>query len=314
MTAETTAFPLRHSAIGKRPRPRSHWLIALLDRRAARWLLAAFTLFLLLGVGIPAWRHLYPATAAPGWSYRVQLDAIERVSALVPDGQGGFYISQEIQDGKGRILRAASGDRLSQVESGLSKPDGMVLYRGGIAFSQEQGEHPVYWMNGEGTRQLFSADSVEGLATDGHYLYAVEDLHGNGRLLRYDPETDSVTTLRSGLDQAEAVASCPDGRLFYSEKVRGQVRQLTLGGQDPVVLDGLREPGFLMCNREGLWITEDANHQARVLLLDRRNQLHPVLAHLRSPQTIVETEPGRYLVAEQGRNRVLELERASAAP
>lgn len=314
MSAETAPLPRRRSPFRKRPRFGGPPLMLLIDRRAARCLLAVAALALLVGAGIPAWRHLYPASAAQGWGYRVHLDAIEQVSALLPDGQGGLYLSQELQDGKGRILRAGPGDQRSEVASGLFKPDGMVRYRGGVAFSQEQGEHPVSWINDQGTRQLFSADSVEGLATDGHYLYAIEDRHGNGRLLRYDPETDSVTTLRSGLDEAEAVASCPDGRLFYSEKNRGHVRELRADGRDPVALDGLREPGFLLCNREGLWITEDTTHMARVLLLDAHGGLNVVLSHLRSPQTIVETTPGRYLVAEQGRNRVLELERQEDHP
>ncbi|MCO6058834.1 hypothetical protein NG726_19420 [Pseudomonas sp. MOB-449] len=312
MAIETVPAPRRR--IGRRPRPGLQPLMLLLDRHAARWLLATVVLALLLGAGIPAWRHLYPVTAEPGWNYRIYLDAIERVSALVPDGQGGLYVSQEIQDGKGRLLRTTPNARDGVVESGLSKPDGMVRYRGGVAFSQEQGEHPVFWMNDQGTRQLFTADSVEGLTTDGHYLYAVEDLHGNGRLLRYDPESDSVTTLRSGLDEAEGIASCPDGRLFYTEKARGHVRQLLPDGQDSIVLDDLREPGFLLCNREGLWITEDATHLARVLLLNNQGSLSTVLSHLRSPQTIVEVSPGRYLVAEQGRNRVLELKRRPPAP
>ncbi|MFZ6044880.1 hypothetical protein ACFW0H_01985 [Pseudomonas sp. CR3202] len=311
MPAEIAPLPRRQAPAGKGPRPRPQLLTLLLDRRAARWLLVAFALALLAGAAVPAWRHLYPATAAPGWSYRVLLDSIERVSALLPDDQGGLYVSQEIQDGKGRILRIGPGDDRRAVETGLSKPDGMAPFRGGVAFSQEQGEHPVYWMNSQGTRQLFSANSVEGLASDGHFLYAIEDLHGDGRLLRYDPETDSVTTLRSGLDEAEAVASCPDGRLFYSEKKLGHVRELRPDGHDPVVLDGLNQPGFLLCNKEGLWITEDATHTARVLLLDARGELNVVLSHLRSPQTIVETAPGQYLVAEQGRNRVLELKRES---
>ncbi|WP_082073239.1 hypothetical protein [Pseudomonas sp. LFM046] len=306
MVVETT--PVSRHRIGRRPRHNLLPLMLLLDRRSSRWLLATVALLLLAGAGIPAWRHLYPVSAAPGWSYRVKIDEVERVSALVPDDQGGLYISQEMQDGNGRILRTGKGDSRSEVQSGLSKPDGMVRYRGGVAFSQEQGEYPVYWMNGHGTRQLFTANSVEGLATDGHYLYGVEDLHGNGRLLRYDPESDSVTTLRSGLDQPEGVASCPDGRLFYTEKARGQVRLMQPDGKDPVVLDGLREPGFLLCNRDGLWITEDATHMARVLLLDGADHLSTVLSHLRSPQSMVEVAPGRYLVAEQGRNRVLELQ------
>src|SRR5262245_50593862 len=144
MSAETAPLPHRRSPVRKRPKPGAHPLMLMLDRRAARWLLAAIALILLISAGVPAWRHLYPASAASGWSYRVYLDAIERVSALVPDGQGGLYISQEIQDGQGDILRATPDDRLSRVETGLSKPDGMVSYRGGVAFSQEQGEHPVF--------------------------------------------------------------------------------------------------------------------------------------------------------------------------
>ncbi|OWJ91151.1 hypothetical protein B6S59_25620 [Pseudomonas sp. A46] len=315
MSAETAPLPRRRSPFPKSRRMRGQALSLLLDRAAARWLLTAFALLLLLGAGIPAWHHLYPASASEGWRYKLFLDDIERVSALLPDGRGGLYISQELQDGKGRILHAGPGDRRHAVESGLSKPDGMVRYRGGVAFSQEQGEHPVLWMNDLGTRQLFSADSVEGLASDGHFLYAIEDRHGDGRLLRYDPETDSITTLRSGLDEAEAIASCPDGRMYYSEKTFGHVRELHADGRDPVVLDGLREPGFLLCNQDGLWVTEDATHMARVLLLSPQGRLSTVLSHLRSPQTIVEISPGRYLVAEQGRNRVLELqdERISSA-
>ncbi len=313
MSANITSLPHRRSPFRKRSRPGGQWLMLLLDQRTARWLLGSLALILLVSAGIPAWRHLYPAIAAQGWRYQVHLDGIDRVSALLPDGQGGLFLSQELQDGRGRIVRTGPGGRSSEVESGLSKPDGMVRYRGGIAFSQEQGEHPVLWMNDLGIRQLFSADSAEGLSTDGHYLYAIEDRHGNGRLLRYDPESDSVTTLRSGLNEAEAVAFCPDGRLFYSEKTSGQVRQLKDDEQDPVVIDGLHEPGFLLCNQDGLWVTEDATHMARVLLLDAAGKLQVVLSHLRSPQTIVEANPGRYLVAEQGRNRVLELQR-NASP
>ncbi|MBC9250719.1 hypothetical protein A9179_10570 [Pseudomonas alcaligenes] len=269
---------------------------------------------LLLGAAIPAWRHLYPATAANGWTSSVYLDGIERASALLYDDNGGLYVSQEIQDSQGRILQLYANGQTRRVIEGLSKPDGMAGYRDGVVYSQEQGEHPVIWMNEQGSRELFTADSVEGLASDGRYLYAVEDLHGIGRLLRYDFESDSVTTLRSGLDEAESIANCPDGRFFYTEKTLGHIRQLIGNGSDPVVLDGLHEPGFLLCNKEGLWITEDATHMARVLLWQGADRLITVLSHLRSPQTIVEVAPGHYLLAEQGRNRILQLSRQESQP
>jgi hypothetical protein len=38
-----------------------------------------------------------------------------------------------------------------------------------------------------------------------------------------------------------------------------------------------------------------------------------VLSHLRSAQTVLALEPGHLLVAEQGRNRILEINRVSDA-
>jgi len=68
-----------------------------------------------------------------------------------------------------------------------------------------------------------------------------------------------------------------------------------------------------MCNEEGLWITEDATHRARLLLLDRTGSLQTILRGLRSGQTVLPLAPGRLLLAEQGRGRILEVERLPAA-
>ena len=48
---------------------------------------------------------------------------------------------------------------------------------------------------------------------------------------------------------------------------------------------------------------------ARLLLMDKSGTQHVVLDHLRSPQTLLPVAPRRYLLAEQGRNRILELNR-----
>ena len=260
-------------------------------------------------LALAAWRHFAPPQAEAGWRYAVYLDDVDKVSALAIDGQGTLLLSQELQNGLGRILQRAEDGSLAEVELGLSKPDGMVAYRGGVVFSQEQDAEPVLWYGGTGTRVLFSGRNIEGLANDGRYLYAIEDRHGDGNLLRYDPETDITLVLRKDLDEAEAITACPDGRLYYSEKAKGQVRQLATEGADPLVLDGLNQPGFLLCTSDGLWITEDATHMARLLLLDGNGRQHTVLSHLRSAQTLLQTAAGQYLLAEQGRNRVLSLQR-----
>jgi hypothetical protein len=292
------------------------WRRALKPYGKRSWLLMTQVLLvaLLSTLTYMAWRHLSPPVAETGWHYEVLLDDIEKVSAIAQDAQGDLLLSEELQSGAGRILRYSADGSLAPVEAGLSKPDGMVSFRDGVVFSQEQGDKAVLWRTPERTVELFTGSNVEGLANDGHYLYAIEDRHGDGRLLRYDPSSDSTLILRTGLDQAEAITACPDGRLFFSEKHNGSVSQVHAEGHDSVVLTGLNQPGYLLCNAEGLWITEDATHLARLLRLDPDGQLHTVLSHLRSAQTLIETRPGHYLLAEQGRNRVLSLQRHSTAP
>ncbi|MEO4045693.1 hypothetical protein AAFN46_01215 [Pseudomonas sp. CAU 1711] len=289
--------------------PQVHFFTRSLNARHWRALLGSVCSIALAVLALAAWRHLAPPQAAAGWRYEPYQDDVEKVSALAFDGQGELLLSQELQNGQGRILKRSADGSLSEVELGLSKPDGMTSFRGGVLFSQEQDEEPVLWYTPDGTRSLFSGRNIEGLANDGRYLYAIEDRHGDGRLLRYDPQSDTTLVLRSDLDEAEAITACPDGRLFYSEKTKGQVFQLLSEGQDRLVLDGLNQPGFLLCSADGLWITEDATHMARLLLLSEDGRLQTVLSHLRSAQSILQSAAGQYLLAEQGRNRVLRLQR-----
>ncbi|WP_439861743.1 hypothetical protein [Pseudomonas sp. MBLB4136] len=283
----------------------------LLREKIRYWLMLFIGAALVPAVAYPAWRHLYPVEACGGWGYQVFHRDIPRVSALVRDAQGTLFISQEFDDGKGTILRRDADGRLSTLLGGLSKPDGLALLGDGVAVSQEGGRLPVLLLQGEQARPLFESDSVEGVTSDGRYLYAIEDRR-QGRLLRYDPLNGELLTLRDGLDEGEAVAACADGRLFYTEKKRGWVKQWQASGADVLVQADLQDPGFLLCSADGLWITEDATHMARLLLLDPAGQLQVVLDHLRSAQSIIALAPGRYLLAEQGRNRILQLDRLPA--
>lgn len=273
-----------------------------------RRLLACCLVLLVPGLAYPAWRHFYPAISSPGWEYRAVQTGIDRVSALALDAQGRLYISQEFADGKGTILRQNSDGSLSGVLNGLSKPDGLALFASGVAVSQEGGAQPLLLLQGDQAKPLFVSDNVEGIVSDGHYLYLIEDKQ-QGRLLRYDPSNGEVVTLRAGLDEGEAVTVCADGRLFYSEKNKGWVKQWQPSGEDSLVQANLNQPGFLLCSADGLWISEDSTHMARLLLLDTAGQLQVVMQHLRSAQTIIALAPGRYLLAEQGRKRILELQR-----
>ncbi|WP_234358344.1 hypothetical protein [Metapseudomonas resinovorans] len=236
----------------------------------------------------PAWRYLHPVTAAEGWEYRLFSQGISIISALALDSQGTQFVSQEQPDRTGKILRLQADARGTEVLTGLSKPDGQMLFRDGRV------------------ETLFEADSVEAVVTDGHLLYAIED-GPQGRLLRYDPDTRQFTVLREGLDKGEGITICPDGRLFYTDKANGRVKQWQPAGQDPLVVEDLNAPGFVQCTKDGLWITEDATHGARLLLLDPSGRLEVILQHLRAPQTVIPLSSGRYHLAEHGRNRVLEI-------
>lgn len=272
-------------------------------------LLALVTVLACAGFGFLAWQHYYPVRDVADWQHRVLIDRLPVVSALAADGQGGVFASLELKHGKGRILQIGSDGSRRTVKDGLSKLDGMIRYRGGIAYSQEAGEAPVRWWHGDRDEVLFPGRDVEELATDGHFLYAIEDRPQHARLLRFDPDKGEVRVLRRDLEVAEGVAVCPDGRVFYLEKKRGWVKQLRDDGNDSIVAQGLNEPGFLMCDRAGLWITEDATHLARLLLVDAAGRLQTILSHLRSAQTILPFGEHRYLLAEQGRDRILEITR-----
>ena len=263
--------------------------------------------------GFLGWQHYAPVIASDGWSFRVHLEGIHKVSAMVVDKQGNLYVSQELNKQQGAVFRLQQDGARLNVLKNLSKPDGLVLFQNGIAASQEGGKHPVLrWRDGT-TESLFEGDSIEGLASDGRYLFAVEDVKHGGRLLQYDPEKKETTTLREGLEEPEGIAVCPDGRLFYTEKMKGWVKRFDPAGNDAITLQGLNAPSFLMCNAEGLWITEDLTHGARLLRVNASGSVDTILSRLRSPQTIIAIDSGRFLLAEQGRGRILELSRIANA-
>jgi len=291
----------------------SPFLAAWRRQKAATRLLVALAALGTLtgGLGFLAWQRFYPVTAADGWSYRVVLDGVPYVSALARDRQGLLYVSQELKNQRGSVFTLAADGARSLVLPGLSKPDGLAALGDGIVVGQEEGDHPVLWLHGGKAEALFPGRNVEGVAVDGRYLYAIEDRAGDGRLLRFDTSAKILTVLRDDLSEGEGVAVCPDGQLFYTEKGKGWVKRWRSEGGDELVLGGLNAPGFLMCNDEGLWVTEDATHRARLLLLDHHGgSLQVILRHLRSAQTVLSLAPGRLLIAEQGRGRVLEVERS----
>jgi hypothetical protein len=151
------------------------------------------------------------------------------------------------------------------------------------------GEAPVSLSRNGQVMPLFQGNNVQGLYNDGEHLYAIEDRKGDGRLMRYDWRSGQLDVLRSGLTETEGLTRCNDGRLLYTEKASGKVRALSDDGQDPVVVEGLRNPTFLLCDARGLWISEDSTHRARLLRVDGDGSRHTVLSFLKAPQRSCRT-------------------------
>lgn len=282
-------------------------MMHVLRKRAVRLALAASAGLVASTLGFFAWQSFYPVQAADGWRVQVLHAALDKAASLLPQADGSLLVSRELNGGKGSIIKIdADGNRVVLVE-GLSKPDGMVAAQGGWVFSQEVGEAPVSLSRDGQVMPLFQGNNVQGLYNDGEHLYAIEDRKGDGRLMRYDWRSGQLDVLRSGLTETEGLTRCKDGRLLYTEKASGKIRALSDDGQDPVVVEGLRNPTFLLCDARGLWISEDSTHRARLLRVDGDGSRHTVLSFLKAPQAIVPDGSGGYLLAEGGRDRVLRL-------
>ncbi|MGY2410887.1 hypothetical protein [Pseudomonas pergaminensis] len=274
---------------------------------ALRFGLRAAGLLCVATLGFFAWQSYYPVRAANGWTVQVVHRDVQKAASLLPMADGSLVVSQELDKAEGSIVRIHPDGTRDVVVANLSKPDGLFATRGGWVFSQESAALPVSFFKDGVVTELFQGESVQGLWDDGDYLYAIEDRKPFGRLLRYRWSDQTLSVLRDQVEEGESIVRCTDGRMLYNEKNKGVVRELSADGSDPVVLSHLNQPSFLMCDERGLWVNEDATHRARLLLIDKQGRQRTILSFLKAPQSIVPTGQGTYLLAEGGRNRVLEL-------
>lgn len=287
-----------------------HQALWLLSRPPVRWALLLTLALNLMALAFFAWQQFYPVRAADGWSVRELYDDVPRASGLTLDFTGALLVSEELSRGKGRILQIEADGVRNVLLEGLFKPAGLLSLDAGraLAFSQEGAGQPVSLFADGQLRPLFAANNVQGIWADANAaLYAIEDSGGDGRLLRFDLQTLETAVLRERLAGAEAVTGCPDGRMFYTEKTADRVWQYNKAGPDSPALEHLNKPSALLCDERGLWISEDSTHRARLLLLEPDGDLRVVLSFLKAPQTLLPAGNGRYLLAEGGRDRVLEI-------
>lgn len=260
------------------------------------------------------WQHYYPASTSTGWSIDVLHDNVQKAASLARGTSDEIVVSEELQNEAGSIISIDPSGNRKLLVGKLSKPDGLAAFDGGYAFSQEGGAAPVSLLKDGVITPLFDAINAQGLLVDGDDLYAVEDRKLNGRLFRYNRITKQTEILRDSLDEAESFAICPNGRRYYTEKARNLVRHFTEDKKDPPFLgpEQVREPSYLLCDENGLWIVEDRTHLARVLLVNPQGEISIIANHLRAPQVLMRLASGngiKYALAEGGRSRILELKK-----
>jgi len=197
---------------------------------------------------------------------------------------------------------------------GLQKPDGLSTSLGRLIYTQEFGLSPVFELDNGISTRLFDANGAEGVdSTLNGDVYVVED-RKEGRVLKYERSSGLVTVLASGLDEAEGLCVMESGDVFYSEKGKGEVFRIRESIID-LYLSDLKKPGYLYCDEatQSIWITEDRRNFGRLLYSSRANDYSVVATGLKSPQSIAFNSKDSFLLAEQGRDRILSFHREGQA-
>jgi len=276
-----------------------------------RWLLAPTVIAsLILGVlllgAIALWT--LSISSHDDWKHSILYTDLPEVSGLQSLGSS-IYVTFETRNYDGKLVSIVDGVR-STIVSGLQKPDGLTTSLGSLVYTQEFGESPVYEVIDGIPHGLFMADGAEGIdSTLNGDLYVIEDRPG-GRILKYERSTGKTSELATELEAGEGICAMDSGVVYFSERDKGIVNKIQ-DGEISEYLTGLIKPGFLLCDNESqsILITEDRRNYGRLLHSSEPHQIQVMATGLSAPQAVAINFEGRLLLAEQGRNRVIQFER-----
>jgi hypothetical protein len=269
-------------------------------------IIASLILVAVLLVSITLWT--LSISSHESWEYSVLHTDLPEVSGLQSNGSS-IYVTFETRNYDGKLVSIVDGER-STIVSGLQKPDGLTTSLGSLVYTQEFGESPVYEVINGVPRGLFITDGAEGIdSTLNGDLYVIEDRLG-GRVLKYERSTGKISVLASELEAGEGICVMESGAVYFAERDKGIVYKIE-NGEISEYLTALSKPGFLLCDDESqsIWITEDRRNYGRLLHSSARHQIQVMATGLSSPQAVTINSEGRLLLAEQGRNRVIQFER-----
>jgi hypothetical protein len=246
------------------------------------------------------------------WQITTAFTNLPEVSGLQIDGDS-VYATFETRQHDGQLVSLSHGVQTTLVD-GLQKPDGLSTSLGRLIYTQEFGLSPVFELDNGISTRLFDANGAEGVdSTLNGDVYVVED-RKEGRVLKYERSSGLVTVLASGLDEAEGLCVMESGDVFYSEKGKGEIFRIR-GSVTDLYLSDLNKPGYLYCDEatQSIWITEDRRNFGRLLYSSRANDYSVIATGLKSPQSIAFNSKDSFLLAEQGRDRILSFHRAGQA-
>lgn len=239
-----------------------------------------------------------------GQRYEVYASGLSKVNniAIAPDRS--FYVSQELPDGKGRIVRLKHGER-TVVLRGLHSPDGLALTPTSLFVTEEIERGRVVRLNLASLEAelIATVNKPAGMnrSFDGS-LVVSEGSTTEGRLVTVSMN-GQVDMLVDGLSQPEGIALGRDGRLYVAERAKGRVLLVSPWGIRTIVR-GLYSPDQLAIAADGaLWITE--NDEAGRVLRFFEGRLQTVLAGVRNARGIAIDSDGWVYIAEQGRDRII---------
>ncbi len=247
--------------------------------------------------------------AGAGWKYRVAARDLPDIDNLVMARDGSLYATQELPPGTAKVIQLRKGE-VRTVIPGLNRADGLLLHGKFLYLTEETASGRVLEFNlstGK-KRVLATLNHPEGIDMLPDGSLVVSEGNINGRLLRvHRTGQKAVEVIFGGLNRPEGLAVRSDGAVIFSETETGRVLSYRDGVVNAVVND-LDEPDQVEIAPDGaLWITEDTSDGRLLRLKD--GALEVVLSKLSYPQGIAFGADGTVWLAEQGRQRVLAIQR-----
>ena len=268
----------------------------------------ALTLLSLVAVHVLAAAAVFIHSDRPwledGQRYEVYASGLSKIDNIVIAPDRSFYISQDLPDGKGQVVRIKHGKQ-KVVLPDLHRPTGLALTPASLFLTEGTGRGRVVRLDLTNLKPelIATVNKPEGMKRrpDGS-LVVSESSRTEGRLVTVNMN-GQVDMLVDGLSEPEGIALGRDGRLYVAERAKGRVLLVSPWGIRAIVR-GLNNPDQLAIAADGaLWITEGGD-AGRVLRFFE-GRLQTVLGGMRNPQGIAIDKDGWAYVAEQGRDRII---------